>query len=397
MSNEQRYRVIERIAAGGMAEVYRAESASLQGFRKSVAIKRVLPHLAQNKQFIEMFIDEARLGARLSHSNCVQVFDIGMGDGTYFIVMEFVDGADLRSLMQWISDLRGPFPVNEAVYITMKVCEGLHYAHMLADDNGGLLGIVHRDVSPPNVLITKHGEVKVADFGLAKANSNMVAEEEGVIKGKYSYLAPEAIEKQQVDPRSDLFAVGAMLWELLAGRKLFQGKSDLETVKMVARAQVPRLTQFGRPIDEQLHAIIDRSLAKDPDHRYQSGEDFVEALNQWLIHSGKGVTSFDIAKLVRDYQARRKKLDIGDLLNATLQQHFHIVSVQEEKTSSDDFLSNFADLANHFSSPGGLSSPTASGIRELADLEEPAPPPAPAAPPPAPPEQPKRKGWWPFG
>ncbi|MFO0549563.1 MAG: serine/threonine-protein kinase [Polyangiaceae bacterium] len=402
MSSEQRYRVIERIAAGGMAEVFRAESASLQGFRKDVAIKRVLPHLAQNKQFIEMFIDEARLGARLSHSNCVQVFDIGMGDGTYFIVMEFIDGADLRSLMQWISDMRGPFPIPEAAHIAMRVCEGLAYAHALTDDKGAGLGIVHRDVSPPNVLITKHGEVKVADFGLAKANSNMAAEEEGVIKGKYSYLAPEAIETQQVDPRSDLFAVGAMLWELIAGKKLFQGKTDVETIKLVARAQIPALMQYGQPIDEELMGIIRKSLSKEPAERFQSGEQFADALSRWLVRSGHSVTSFDVAKLVRDFQARRKKLDIGDLLNATLQQHFNIVSVQQENSqpaSSDAFLSSFADLANRYSQPNSLGTATAtatSGIRDLADLEDDEGGDAGRVTSPPQSDQPKRKGWWPF-
>ncbi|MFO0658809.1 MAG: serine/threonine-protein kinase [Polyangiaceae bacterium] len=394
MSSEQRYRVIERIAAGGMAEVYRAESASLQGFRKSVAIKRVLPHLAQNKQFIEMFIDEARLGARLSHSNCVQVFDIGMGDGTYFIVMEYVDGADLRSLLQWYIDIRGPFPIAEAVYVIMKVCEGLHYAHMLADEDGGHLGIVHRDVSPPNVLITKYGEIKVADFGLAKANTNVVAEEEGIIKGKYSYLAPEAIDRQEVDARSDLFATGAMLWELIAGRKLFQGKTDLETVRMVAKAQVPRLNTFNRQVDPMLHSIIDRSLARNSDERYQSCEEFSEALNQWLFSSGQPVGSFNIAKLVRDFQERRKKPDIADLLNATLQQHFNIVSVQPNH-AQEDFLSSFADLESTFKPRAPQRSrPAIDPMAELAGELEDDPPRATPEPSQTTQEKPAERKWW---
>src|SRR5688572_8467584 len=148
---QQRYRVIERIAAGGMAEVYRAESAGLEGFKKKVAIKRVLPHLAEKKRFIQMFLDEARLGAHLSHSNCVQVFDIGVGDNTYFIVMEYVDGADLKQVNEWLRKMGRVLPPSHAVYIATKICEGLAYAHDIQDENGTPLHIVHRDMSPPNV------------------------------------------------------------------------------------------------------------------------------------------------------------------------------------------------------------------------------------------------------
>src|ERR1700755_2500993 len=154
---QQRYRIIERIAAGGMAEVYRAESAGLEGFKKIVAIKRVLPHLSEKKQFIGMFLDEARVGAHLSHSNCVQVFDIGVGDNTYFIVMEYVDGADIKAIIEWLRKARRTFP------LTPKMWEGLPYAHELVDEAGRPLSVIHRDVSPPNVLITKYGEVKIVD------------------------------------------------------------------------------------------------------------------------------------------------------------------------------------------------------------------------------------------
>src|ERR1044071_8276494 len=230
---QQRYKVIERIASGGMAEVFRAESAGLEGFKKTVAIKRVLPHLAEKKQFIGMFLDEARLSAALSHSNVVQVFDIGVGDDTYFIVMEYVDGANLKSVIEHRKQLGRPLPIEIACLIALRTCEGLAYAHEVLDALGQPLGIVHRDVSPPNVLITRHGEVKVVDFGLAKANSQLESSQPGIIKGKFSYLSPEAALGEEVDARTDVFAVGIILWELLAGRRLFLGDSDIETVRMV--------------------------------------------------------------------------------------------------------------------------------------------------------------------
>jgi serine/threonine protein kinase len=240
----QRYRVIEKIAAGGMAEVFRAESAGLEGFKKTVAIKRVLPHLSQKKQFIGMFLDEARLSASLSHSNVVQVFDIGVGDETYFIVMEYVDGANLKAVIEHRKTLGRPLPMEAACLIALRTCEGLAYAHEAQDALGQPLGIVHRDVSPPNVLITRHGEVKVVDFGLAKANSQLESSEPGIIKGKFSYLSPEAAQGEEVDQRTDIFATGIMLWEMITGQRLFMGDTDLGTVRLVQAARVPPLSQY---------------------------------------------------------------------------------------------------------------------------------------------------------
>ncbi|MCB9625620.1 MAG: serine/threonine protein kinase, partial [Sandaracinus sp.] len=191
---EQRYRVIKRLEAGGMAEVFIGEAQSVQGFKKRVAIKRVLPHLAQNQNFIGMFLDEARLGARLTHANIVSVTDIGAADGTFFIVMEYVEGANLKKIIETLRQQGRPFPFKEAVYICMEACRGLSFAHELEDDAGKLLNIVHRDVSPPNILISKRGEVKVTDFGLAKASTQLEKTDPGVVKGKFSYLAPEAAQ-----------------------------------------------------------------------------------------------------------------------------------------------------------------------------------------------------------
>ncbi|HMR10124.1 MAG TPA: serine/threonine-protein kinase, partial [Polyangiaceae bacterium] len=216
---QQRYRVLEKIASGGMAEVFRAESAGLEGFKKTVAIKRVLPHLAEKKQFMGMFLDEARLSAQLSHSNCVQVFDVGVGDNTFFIVMEYVDGSDLKGVISHHQKMGSAVPPEVACLICVRICEGLAYAHELRDAKGESLNIVHRDMSPPNVLITRHGEVKIVDFGLAKANSQLEKSEPGIIKGKFSYLSPEAALGQPIDRRTDIFAVGIILWELLAGRR----------------------------------------------------------------------------------------------------------------------------------------------------------------------------------
>ena len=326
--SQQRYKVIEKIAAGGMAEVFRAESAGLEGFKKTVAIKRVLPHLSEKKQFINMFLDEARLSARLSHSNCVQVFDIGVGDNAYFIVMEYVDGADLKAIAEHHKSNGNPIPVEEACLIGVRICEGLTYAHEMTDSDGKELNIVHRDVSPPNVLITRHGEVKIVDFGLAKANSQLEDSEPGIIKGKFSYLSPEAAVGKPVDSRSDIFAVGIILWELLAGKRLFMGKSDLETVQQIQKAVIPSLRKENPAVSADAEQVIFRALAKDPEQRFQTARELGQELNRLLFSVGRSVSSFDIAKWVepvwRERTRRRKPMEmagksfISNLIDETL-------------------------------------------------------------------------------
>ena len=305
--SQQRYRVIEKLESGGMAVVFRAESEGLQGFRKQVAIKRVLPHLSSKKKFISMFLDEARLSAQLSHSNCVQVFDIGVGDNAFFIVMEFVDGANLKSIADHIKKSGMDFPVEHAVYLGIELCKGLSYAHELTDPQGVALHIVHRDMSPPNVLITKHGEVKIVDFGLAKANSQLEKSEPGIIKGKFSYLSPEAAMGQEVDARTDVFAVGIILWELLAGQRLFLGDTDFQTVKRVQAAQVPSISQINRRAPQDLEKIIARALARDPATRYATARDLGLDLSRFLFKFGVPVSTFDVAQLVQGAMKDRQR------------------------------------------------------------------------------------------
>ena len=304
---QQRYRVIERLAAGGMAEVFVAESAGIEGFKKQVAIKRVLPSLSEKKRFIAMFLDEARLSAHLTHSNVAQVFDIGVGDNAYFIVMEYVDGADLKCVIEHTRKTGRPFAVEQACFIASKLCEGLTYAHELRGSDGQPLHVIHRDMSPPNVLITKHGEVKIVDFGLAKATSQLEKSEAGMIKGKFGYLSPEAARGLEIDLRTDIFAVGIILWEMLSGRRLFFGETDFGTVKLVQEAKIPSLRALNPDVPAELETILARSLTREPADRYASARDFGRDLTEFLFRHGKPVTSYDIAEIVRAAVAQRKK------------------------------------------------------------------------------------------
>jgi serine/threonine protein kinase len=305
--SQQRYRVVEKLESGGMAEVFRAESEGLQGFRKQVAIKRVLPHLSSKKKFISMFLDEARLSAQLSHSNCVQVFDIGVGDNAFFIVMEFVDGANLKSIVEHIKKTGRDFPVEHAAYLCLELCKGLSYAHELTDSSGVPLHIVHRDMSPPNVLITKNGEVKIVDFGLAKANSQLEKSEPGIIKGKFSYLSPEAAMGQEVDLRTDIFAVGIILWELLAGQRLFLGDTDFQTVKRVQAAQVPSISQINKKVPKELERILIKALAREPTQRYLTARELGMDLSKFMFKFGVPVSTFDVTALVQGAMKERQR------------------------------------------------------------------------------------------
>lgn len=332
-SSQQRYRVIEKLESGGMAEVFRAESEGLQGFRKQVAIKRVLPHLSEKKKFIAMFLDEARISAQLSHSNCVQVFDIGVGDNAYFIVMEYVDGANLKSIAESLKKQGKDFPVPAAAFIAQEICKGLSYAHELTDQNGVPLGIVHRDMSPPNVLVTKYGEVKIVDFGLAKASSQLEKSEPGIIKGKFSYLSPEAAMGQDVDPRTDIFAVGIILWELLAGQRLFLGDTDFQTVKKVQQSQVPPISQINRKVPPELERIVNKALAKDPKARYGTAKELGLDLVRFLFSYGQAVGTFDVAAIVQSTMRDKQKFRApqGSIIDKLIEEAlFEFTSLKED-------------------------------------------------------------------
>jgi eukaryotic-like serine/threonine-protein kinase len=297
---ESRYRITERIAAGGMAEVFKGVAESLQGFRKNVAIKRILPNLTKNEKFITMFLDEARLSLFLQHANIVQVFDIGRSDDTYFIVMEFVEGVDLKAIFEWRRRIRKRLTIGQTIYMIMEVCKGLAYAHdLLHPETGRPLGIVHRDISPANVLISRNGEIKLADFGLAKAASQVEATDPGVVKGKMSYLSPEAARGENVDRRADIFAVGILLYESLTSKRLFYGESDYQTVEMVRNAKIPSIAQQNPEVEPEFEEIVRKALARRVEDRFQTANDLQDALAHYWFSRGLKMIQRDIADLVR--------------------------------------------------------------------------------------------------
>lgn len=299
MGDRQRYKILDKLDAGGMAEIYRAKAITLDGFEKSVAIKRILPHLCANPKFVNMFLDEARLAMKLNHANIVQVFDVGRAQDTYFIVMELVEGRNLRRIFQRLSEVGQRFPVPVAVFLVTEALKGLAHAHERRDSDGHSLGIVHRDVSPPNLLVSHSGEVKLTDFGLAKAMTQVELTDPGIVKGKFSYLSPEALDGRAVDYRADIFSTGIILWELLANRRLFLGKNEIDTAKMVEKAEVPSLTLLNDQVPEELDQMVRKSLARDPRKRYHSAQEMGDDLMQFLFSRGLKVSSYDLSEFLR--------------------------------------------------------------------------------------------------
>ncbi|MDQ3341828.1 MAG: serine/threonine protein kinase, partial [Myxococcota bacterium] len=295
------YKVLERLGGGGQAEVFRGVAETLQGFKKSVAIKRILPNLTSNPQFVAMFLDEARLSLFLQHTNVVQVFDISKADdGTYFLVMEYVDGCDLKALISYHNE-QGIKDIELALHIIIEACKGLSYAHLLEHPQTNQpLGIVHRDVSPPNIMLSKNGEVKVVDFGLAKADSQVEITDEGVVKGKFAYLAPEATLGLDVDMRADVFALGIITWEMLTGYRLFYDDNPHTTIDLVKKARVPSIVALNTQVHPELDGIVRKALARDRDERFQTAAEYMDALSQFLFSREMKVTSKNVAVAVKE-------------------------------------------------------------------------------------------------
>ena len=272
------YELLERIGVGGMAEVFRARQTGADGFERFVAIKRILPGIAADHDFVEMFIDEAKIAVQLSHPNIAQIYDLGMEDGVYFIAQEYVHGRDMGAIVERQKAAGVPLPIPFVVHIGMKVCEALQHAHTAVGPGGQPLRIIHRDVSPSNVLVSYEGAVKVIDFGLAKAQGRLATTQVGVVKGKLAYLSPEQAKGRPIDSRSDLFSLGTCMFEWLTGQRLFLRANDVDTVMAIQRAEVPPLRALRPEVPPKLQAIVLKALAPDPDRRYPAAAEMAEEL-----------------------------------------------------------------------------------------------------------------------
>jgi serine/threonine-protein kinase len=294
-----KYELVERLGIGGMAEVWKARVVGPRGFARTVVVKRVLPHLALDPEFVTMFVSEARLSARLTHSNIVQVFELGESGGEYFLAMEYVRGRDLIALLK-LHWGQSPLPVGATAYMIREVCRALDYAHNLTDDEGRVLRLIHRDVSPSNVMVGFDGAVKLLDFGIAKALADVTERKTatGTLKGKFAYLAPEQVDGKPIDHRVDLFATGVMLHEMLANRRLFKGGSDLHTLAMVREANVQPPSFLNPEVPHELDRVCLRALARNPNDRFATCGEMARALDE-VVHREKWAAD-RLAALMRE-------------------------------------------------------------------------------------------------
>src|SRR6516162_5539581 len=311
-----KYYLLERINVGGMAEVFKAKTFGVEGFERLLAVKRILPNIAEDEEFITMFIDEAKIAVQLQHANIAQIFDLGKVDDSFFIALEYVHGRDLRSIFDRMRTKGEALPISLACYVIMQVCEGLDYAHNKRDGQGRELHLIYRDISPQNVLIGYEGEVKLIDFGIAKAAGKASTTQAGILKGKFGYMSPEQVRGLPIDKRSDIFAVGIVLYELLTGERLFVGETDFSTLEKVRNVEIVPPSSYNKKIPAELERLMLKALARDPEDRYSNAIDLHDDLQSFLYSIGEFYSRKDLSAWMKKTFAIEIEED-----NAKLEQH----------------------------------------------------------------------------
>ena len=311
-----RYELLKRLAGGGMGEVFLARQRGLDGFQKLLVIKTLLPHLCEDEEFITMFKDEARVTAQLIHPNICQVFEFDQVGDTYYMAMEYLRGEDVRRMWKACEQKGTPLRVPLICRVIADGAAGLDFAHSLRNSAGEPYHIVHRDISPQNILVTFEGGVKIIDFGVAKAAGRAQHTRTGALKGKYSYMSPEQVAGHDIDGRSDIFALGIVLHELLTGRRLFKAESDVQTLARVREAHVPPPSRLNPQLPPGLDEIVLKALAKNPDDRYRTAQEFRLALEDWLIQGRMSASSAHLAEFLKVIYAERldKEARLGPLM-----------------------------------------------------------------------------------
>ncbi|HEY7372255.1 MAG TPA: protein kinase [Polyangia bacterium] len=325
-----RYQLLGLLGQGGMGRLYIAERRGIQGFVKIVALKRIQPHLADSKQLREMFLNEARIAARLEHPNIVATYELGEVDGNYFISMEYLPGEDLSAIIAGCPD--GRMPIDVAAALAQQAAQGLHYAHEALDGQGRPIGLVHRDVSPRNIFVTYHGVVKLLDFGVVRGPEKQKSIP-GVFKGKYGYCAPEQLEGGQIDRRTDVFCLGIALWESLTGARLFDAATDVATIDAVRSRPVEPPSALRPDVPADLDAITLRALARDPERRFRTAHDLSEELDHFMVGLDDRPTSKTVGRwMEKIFGAERatlkKAISQGGEVGPTLERLFALNAIR---------------------------------------------------------------------
>ncbi len=357
-----KYLLLHKLATGGMGEVWLARQSGPAGFDRFVAVKRLLPNLAENNEFVQMFLDEARLVARLTHPNICQVYEFGAEAGMYYLAMEYMEGEPLSSLLERSVKEKKPLERALVAHILSQALDGLHFAHERKDDHGQPLGLIHRDISPSNLFVTYDGNVKLLDFGIAKAAHRLTQTVAGAIKGKFGYIAPEVYRGEAIDRRLDVFAMGVVLWEMLVRKRLYKRETEYEVMRAIVEEKPPDPRQYDPTVPEGLALVALKALAKKPADRYQTANEMRKAVGAWLRTLPKEVDSDSVAGLMREVYGQ-----VWIDMRATMLETF--------KEASGDISG--ADVLNP-RTPSSSRSGVASFSRAVN------PPPAPAAVPAAP-------------
>jgi serine/threonine protein kinase len=352
------YTLIKKLATGGMGEVFLARQEQGAGFERYVAIKRILPELSGDDEFVRMFLDEARLAARLNHPNVVQIYDLGICGDQYYLAMEFLEGRDLRRIMGRLGTHDRALPGAHAVQIIYGAAEGLHYAHELRDAHGDRLNVIHRDVSPQNIFVTFHGTIKVLDFGIAKAEARSVRTKTGGLKGKYPYLSPEQVKGEEIDGRSDVFSLGTVLWEVTIGRRLFKRDNDLLTLQAVLQCEVPRPSELMANYPPELEAIVMRALARKAVDRYPTCRALQEDLEQFVGQFGLVLSPLKLGDFVKNLfsDEDRTVTDILDSLKKAPRSRSLLAGEVSEESDSFSLASSNPAVAREESTDPSASS-----------------------------------------
>ena len=311
-----KYYLVDKIAVGGMAEIFKAKSFGHGGFEKLLVIKRILPHISEKEEFVEMFVDEAKVSVALQHANIIQTYDFGKVHENWFIAMECVEGKDVKGLLRKLAQRRRLLPIEFAVYVAHEVAKGLDYAHRRENLQGSGLGIVHRDMSPSNVLISYEGEAKIADFGIAKATTNAYNTKDGVLKGKFEYMSPEQAMGLDIDRRSDVFSCGIILYECLTGRRLFKTESDVKTLETIKACDLDPPSALNPSIPARLDDIVMRALARRREDRYQEARELQNDLLEFLYPATPDLTRQSFSHFLKELfaeeiAAERVRLEEG--------------------------------------------------------------------------------------
>ena len=350
-----KYLLLEKIAVGGMAEVYLAKSSGANGLSKFVAVKRILPQFSNNDEFIEMFKEEAKVAINLNNSNVVSIYDFGVERLQFYIVMEYVEGRNLRQILNELKKANKGISIEQAVFIVKEAAAGLDHAHRCTDSKTGKpLNITHRDMSPQNIMISFEGEAKVIDFGIAKAEKESEATKAGTLKGKFAYMSPEQAEGMPIDPRTDVFALGIILWELLANDRLFTGSNEAAILRKVRDCHVPPIRKINPLVPAELERIVMKALAKDKNIRYQTAANMQKDLNRFLNTQFPDFSTHDFSAFMKDcfkvaYAEGREKL----VQYAKIENTIETLTASEAGNappSSKDILNNNAQLNSQLNS-----------------------------------------------